>query len=165
MCCINLSGQSIGDQKILDIIISALKSTKVPPGILCFEITESAVIANLENAHQFISTLKTMGCRFALDDFGTGLSSFAYLKNLPVDYLKLDGELVKDVASDKASYAMIDAVNHVAHVLGMQTIAEHVESEDTIKALHRIGVDYAQGFGIEPPVSFKWASLPLTKAS
>ncbi len=165
MCCINLSGQSIGDQKILDIIVNTLQSTKVPPSILCFEITESAVIANLENAHQFISTLNSMGCRFALDDFGTGLSSFAYLKNLSVDFLKLDGELVKDVGTDKASYAMVDAINHVAHVLGMQTIAEHVESEDTIQALQRIGVDYAQGFGIEPPVSFKWASLPMTKAS
>jgi diguanylate cyclase (GGDEF)-like protein/PAS domain S-box-containing protein len=165
MCCINLSGQSIGDQKILDIIVSTLKSTKIPPSILCFEITESAVIANLENAHQFINTLNTMGCRFALDDFGAGLSSYAYLKNLPVDFLKLDGELVKDAATDKASYAMVDAINHVAHVLGMQTIAEHVESEETLQALQRIGVDYAQGFGIEPPVSIKWASLPMTKAS
>jgi diguanylate cyclase (GGDEF)-like protein len=165
MCCINLSGQSIGDQKILDVIVDTLKSTKVPPSILCFEITESSVIANLDNAHQFISTLKAMGCRFALDDFGTGLSSFAYLKNLPVDFIKLDGELVKDIASDKTSYAMVDAINQVAHVLGMKTIAEHVETEDTIQALQRMGVDYAQGFGIEPPVSFSWASLPLTKAS
>ncbi|WP_455210649.1 EAL domain-containing protein [Kaarinaea lacus] len=165
MCCINLSGQSIGDSKTLDVIVSALKSTMVPPRILCFEITESSVIANLDSAHQFISTLKTMGCRFALDDFGTGLSSFAYLKNLPVDFIKLDGELVKDVATDKGSYAMVDAINHVAHVLGIKTIAEHVESEDTLVALQRIGIDFAQGFGIAPPVSFKWASLPMTKAS
>ena len=165
MCYINLSGQSIGDTKILDVIVSTLKKTNVPPSILCFEITESSVIANLENAHQFITTLKAMGCRFALDDFGTGLSSFAYLKNLPVDFLKLDGELVKDVATDKGSYAMVDAINHVAHVLEMKTIAEHVESEETIHALQRIGVDYAQGFGIEPPVSFKWTALPMTKAS
>ena len=165
MCFINLSGQSIGDPKILDVIVRTLKSTNVSPSIICFEITESSVIANLERAHQFISTLKAMGCRFALDDFGTGLSSFAYLKNLPVDFLKLDGELLKDAATDKTGYAMVDAINHVAHVLGIKTIAEHVESEDTLQALQRMGVDYAQGFGIAPPVSFKWASLPLTKAS
>ena len=165
MCCINLSGQSMGDQKILDVIVDTLSASTVPPGILCFEITESSVIANLDNAIQFISTLKNLGYRFALDDFGTGLSSFAYLKNLPVDYLKLDGELVKDVATDKASYAMVDAINRVAHVMEMKTIAEHVESDNTLQALRRIGVDYAQGFGIEPPVSFTWASLPITKAS
>ena len=82
-----------------------------------------------------------------------------------MDYLKLDGELVKDVATDKASYAMVDAINRVAHVMEMKTIAEHVESDNTLQALRRIGVDYAQGFGIEPPVSFTWASLPITKAS
>jgi len=165
MCFINLSGQSIGDQKVLDVILKTLETTQVPPSILCFEITESSVIANLENANQFITTLKSVGCRFALDDFGTGLSSFAYLKNLPVDFLKLDGELVRDIATDKASYAMVDAINRVAHVMGMKTIAEHVETEDILQALRRMGVDYAQGFGIEPPVSFKWTSLPLTKAS
>lgn len=165
LCFINLSGQSIGDQKILDIIVKTLQATQVPPNIVCFEITESSVIANLESANQFIKVLKTMGCRFALDDFGTGLSSFAYLKNLSVDFLKLDGELVKDVATDKASYAMVDAINRVAHVMGMKTIAEHVETENTLNALRKMGVDYAQGFGIEPPVSFKWASLPMTKAS
>ena len=165
MCFINLSGQSIGDAKILDIIIDTLKATKIPPEMLCFEITESSVIANLENAIQFINILKSMGCRFALDDFGTGLSSFAYLKNLAVDFLKLDGELVKGVATDKASYAMVDAMNRVAHVMGMKTVAEHVECDETLKALERIGIDYAQGFGIEPPMPFKWASLPITKAS
>jgi diguanylate cyclase (GGDEF)-like protein/PAS domain S-box-containing protein len=165
LCFINLSGQSIGDPKILDVIVKTLQSTQVPPDIVCFEITESSVIANLDSANQFINVLKTMGCRFALDDFGTGLSSFAYLKNLAVDFLKLDGELVTDVAKDKASYAMVDAIHRVAHVMGMKTIAEHVETEDTLHALRKIGVDFAQGFGIEPPVSFKWASLPMTKAS
>jgi diguanylate cyclase (GGDEF)-like protein len=163
MCCINISGQSIGDPKLLKIILKALDSTKVPPSILCFEITESSVIANLEQANQFIQTLKELGCRFALDDFGTGLSSFAYLKNLPVDFLKLDGELVKDIAKDEASYAMVDAINRVAHVMGMKTIAEHVESEATLKALERMQVDYAQGFGIEPPVAFTWANTPINK--
>jgi len=162
MCFINLSGQSIGDARILDVIINTLESTGVPPEILCFEMSESSVIANLDSATQFISVLKNMGCCFALDDFGTSLSSFAYLKNLAVDFLKLDGELVKDVATDKASHAMVDAINRVAHVMGMKTVVEHVESDETLQTLQLIGIDYAQGFGIEPPVPFKWAPLPVT---
>ncbi len=165
MCSINLSGQSIGDPKLLQLILETFKRTQVSPEIICFEITESSVIANLDHAHHFINTLKDMGCRFALDDFGTGLSSFAYLKNLPVDYLKLDGELVKDIAKDNTNYAMVDAINRVAHVMGMKTIAEHVESEDILTALQQMKVDYAQGFGIEPPVTFKWAAAPNAKAS
>ncbi len=158
MCTINLSGQSIGEQNLLDYILGLLEKTNVSPSIICFEITESAVISNLETAKCFIKTLKKLGCRFALDDFGSGLSSFSYLKNLPVDYLKLDGELVLDVATDSASYAMVAAINDVAHVMGMKTIAEHVESEDILNALQNLSVDYAQGYAIDIPVNFFWTA-------
>lgn len=158
MCTINLSGQSIGEQNLLDYILELLKKSNVSPEIICFEITESAVISNLETAQIFIKTLKNLGCRFALDDFGTGLSSFSYLKNLPVDYLKLDGELVLDVAVDAASYAMVAAINNVAHVMNMETIAEHVESEEILKALRSLSVDYVQGYAIDIPVNFFWTT-------
>lgn len=151
MVSINLSGQSLADLKLLDYVLELLLETHVAPTMLCFEITESAVIANLEVARTFIQRLKDMGCRFALDDFGSGLSSFAYLKNLPVDFVKLDGALVRDVANDRISQAMVASINQVAHVMAMQTIAEYVESEAAIKVLEAIGVDYIQGYAIAHP--------------
>ena len=154
MCSINISGQSIGDPKLLDYILNLLNKTKLPPAVLCFEITESAVIANLDVAQQFIRALQKLGCRFALDDFGSGVSSFAYLKNLPVDFVKLDGSLIKDVAKDKSSYAMVEAINIVAHVMEIKTVAEHIENVATIKALQEINVDYAQGNVIDIPQPF-----------
>jgi len=158
MCTINLSGQSIGENNLLDYILELLDKTKVSPNIICFEITESAVISNLASAQEFIKTLKGLGCRFALDDFGSGLSSFSYLKNLPVDYLKLDGELILDVAVDSASYAMVSAINNVAHVMGMETIAEHVESDEILHALKKLSIDYVQGYAIDIPVNFFWTT-------
>jgi len=158
MCTINLSGQSIGEHNLLDYILDLLDKTKVSPSIICFEITESAVISNLASAQEFIKTLKELGCRFALDDFGSGLSSFSYLKNLPVDYLKLDGELILDVAVDSASYAMVAAINNVAHVMGMETIAEHVESDEILLALKKLSIDYVQGYAIDIPVNFFWTT-------
>jgi EAL domain-containing protein (putative c-di-GMP-specific phosphodiesterase class I) len=108
----------------------------------------------MEEANVFIHTLQKMGCKFALDDFGTGLSSFSYLKNLPVNFVKLDGELVKDIAKDKTSYAMVEAINQVAHVMGIKTIAEHVETIATVNALKQISVDYAQGYVVDTPQVF-----------
>jgi len=154
MCSINLSGQSLGDNRLLDLILEGLKKTRLPADVLCFEITESSVISNMEDAQVFINTLQKLGCKFALDDFGTGLSSFSYLKNLPVDFVKLDGELVRDIAKDKTSYAMVEAINRVAHVMGIKTIAEHVETVATINALRNISVDFAQGYVIDTPQAF-----------
>jgi len=164
-CFINLSGQALSDPKLLDYVLAEIKRHKVPPRILCFEITESAMIANFDNANRLITTLRELGCQFALDDFGSGMSSFAYLKNLNVDYLKLDGEIVKDVAKDRASYAMIHAINQVAHVMEMKTVAEHVETQDIFEALRKLGIDYVQGYGIAYPEIFNWSAQKHTRAS
>jgi diguanylate cyclase (GGDEF)-like protein/PAS domain S-box-containing protein len=153
-CAINLSGQSLNDLKLYDYIIKLLNETGVKPERICFEITESAVIANMQIARQFVDGLRKIGCRFALDDFGSGLSTFDYLKQLNVDYVKLDGSLVRDVATSRVSQAMVHAVNYVAHVMGMKSIAEFVESEDIMAALRKLSVDYAQGYAIGKPQPF-----------
>jgi diguanylate cyclase (GGDEF)-like protein/PAS domain S-box-containing protein len=150
-CAINLSGQSLTDLKLYDYIQKLLQETKVDPRRICFEITESAVIANMEIAQQFVNGLRKIGCRFALDDFGSGLSTFDYLKRLNVDYVKLDGSLVRDVATSRVSQAMVHAVNYVAHVMGMKSIAEFVESPAIMDALGKLSVDYAQGYAIGKP--------------
>jgi diguanylate cyclase (GGDEF)-like protein/PAS domain S-box-containing protein len=150
-CSLNLSGQSLTDLKLYDYILKLLEETKVNPKRICFEITESAVIANMEVARQFVNGLRKIGCRFALDDFGSGLSTFDYLKQLEVDYVKLDGSLVRDVATSRVSQAMVHAVNYVTHVMGMKTIAEFVESEQIMQALRKLSVDYAQGYAIGKP--------------
>src|SRR5262249_16337425 len=116
--------------------------------------TETAAIANLDKATRFINELKTLGCRFSLDDFGAGMSSFAYLKHLPVDYLKIDGAFVKDLADNAIDRAMVEAINNVGHVMGKRTIAEFVDSERVLRVLRQIGVDYAQGYGIAKPRPF-----------
>lgn len=149
---INLSGLTLSNESILTHIISSVSQSNIPPSKICFEITETAAIANLVQAKYFISVLKTLGCQFALDDFGSGLSSFAYLKNLKVDLLKIDGMFVKDMVKDPIDEAMVKSINDVGHVMGMRTIAEFVE-DDAIK--HRLvvmGVDYAQGYGLGKPV-------------
>jgi len=145
-CSINLSGQSIASEGFLPFIVAKLKEYNIEPNKICFEITETAAIANLDQATSFVQSLKDLGCYFALDDFGSGLSSFAYLKTLPVDYLKIDGMFVKDIHNDDVSRAMVKAINEMGHVLGKQTIAEYVENEDILNILKEIGVDYAQGF-------------------
>ena len=153
-CSINLYGQSLTDMKIYDYIVKLLKETDVDPKRICFEITESTVIANMEMAREFVTGLRKLGCRFSLDDFGSGLSTFDYLKQLEVDYVKLDGSLVRDVATSRVSQAMVHAVNYVAHVMGMKTIAEYVESDDIMQALSKLSVDYAQGYAIGKPARF-----------
>lgn len=150
-CSINLSGQSISDARFLDYLLDLLTESAVPAGKICFEITETAAITNLSEATGFISRLKGIGCSFALDDFGSGLSSFAYLKNLPVDYLKIDGSFVKDIVEDPIDEAMVRSINEIGHVMGKETIAEFVENEQILEKLYEIGVDYAQGFGIDKP--------------
>jgi diguanylate cyclase (GGDEF)-like protein/PAS domain S-box-containing protein len=148
---INLSGQSLSSRAFLDTVIDMFASSSVDPRQICFEITETAAIANLDNATRFIAALKNRGCEFALDDFGSGMSSFAYLKNLPVNYLKIDGSYVRDLVRDPVDRSMVEAVNQIGHAMGMQTIAEFVEDQATLSALAVIGVDYAQGYGIAKP--------------
>ena len=152
LCCINLSGNSLGDTDVLAFIESQLASTRVPAEKICFEITETAAISNLGNATAFIKTLKRQGCLFALDDFGSGLSSFAYLKSLEVDILKIDGTFVREIASDPVDQAMVRSINEIGKVLGKYTTAEFVENDAILEVLHDIGVDRAQGYGISKPM-------------
>ena len=148
---INLSGQSISDVQFLEFVEQQAAESGAPLANVCFEITETAAISNLSAAGHFFSALKPRGCQFALDDFGSGLSSFAYLKNLPVDYLKIDGGFVRDMARDPIDHAMVEAIHRVGHVMGLQTIAEFVEDEAIIERLRAIGVDYGQGYGLGKP--------------
>ncbi len=149
---INLSGNSLNDDSLLDFIKDEIAATKIDPGTVCFEITETAAISNLDQVSQLILELKRIGCRFALDDFGSGLSSFAYLKNLPVDYLKIDGSFVHDMIDDTIDHAMVEAINQVGHIMGIGTIAECAESDEVVEMLRELGVDYAQGFAMGRPV-------------
>jgi len=151
---INLSGSSIGDESFLDFIREQFTHFDVPCQCICFEITETAAIARLDKATHFIQELRALGCLFSLDDFGAGMSSFAYLKHLPVDYLKIDGGFVKDMADDPIDRAMVEAINSVGHVMGKKTIAEFVDSERVSALLRDIGVDYAQGYGVAKPRPF-----------
>ena len=150
-CSINLSGQSLVDNAFLDFIVAQLNASGINGEKICFEITETAATSNLSTAIKFIATLKGLGCLFALDDFGSGLSSFGYLKNLPVDYLKIDGMFVKDIVDDPIDHAMVKSINEIGQVMGMQTIAEFVENDVIKGMLKEIGVNYGQGFGIGEP--------------
>lgn len=148
---INLSGQSINDTDFLKFIVDKIDELGVDASRICFEITETAAINNLDHAINFIETLKKHNCKFSLDDFGTGVSSFEYLKRLPVDYLKIDGAFIKQLESNKVDYAMVKAISEVAVVVGMKTIAEFVENEAIYKILNDLGIDYAQGYWISKP--------------
>jgi diguanylate cyclase (GGDEF)-like protein/PAS domain S-box-containing protein len=148
---INLSGTSVNNPQFFDFLAEQLTRYNICPQTICFEITETTAIANLDRAAKLISSLKELGCCFALDDFGNGMSSLAYLKNLPIDYLKIDGSFVKNVASDRIDYVMVESFNQIAHAMGIQTIAEFVENKAILRKLQEIGVDYAQGYGIAKP--------------
>lgn len=142
---INLSGQSLSDHELLDYIRAELAMSGIAANDVCFEITETAAISNLSAASTLIDELRKIGFRFALDDFGSGLSSFGYLKNLKVDYLKIDGTFIRDIASDTADHAMVRSINQVAHVMGIQTVAEYIENVDISIMATGIGIDYGQG--------------------
>ncbi len=148
---VNLSGQSLSDEGFMDFLFAELDRSALPPSWLCFEITESAAIASLDRVRAFISTLRGQGYRFSLDDFGTGLSSYAYLKELEVDYLKIDGCFVKAIVDDPVSEAMVGAITQVGHVMGIEIIAEFVENEAIRNRLIALGVDYGQGYGLGRP--------------
>jgi Amt family ammonium transporter len=148
---INLSGQSLADDNLLYRIKQLLDRHAVPANRICFEITETSAISNLSQAQLFMHELKKIGCRFALDDFGSGLSSFAYLKSLDVDYLKIDGAFVKDMVQDPIDRAMVESIHNIGSVLKLKTIAEFVEDEAILNALKQVGVDFAQGYGVARP--------------
>jgi diguanylate cyclase (GGDEF)-like protein/PAS domain S-box-containing protein len=148
---INLSGHSLADDSLLNFVLGEMERYQIPPYRIYFEITETAAITNLKNALHFINSMMSRGSHFALDDFGSGLSSFGYLKNLPVDFLKIDGLFVREIANNLTDYAMVKAINDVGRVMGKKIIAEFAENDQIIEKLKAIGVDYAQGYGICKP--------------
>ncbi len=148
---INLSGTSLSDEGFLSYIKRQFSKWEIPYEAVCFEVTETAAIANLARARELISNLKELGCYFALDDFGAGLSSFGYLRDLPVDYLKIDGSFVRHMAEDPVDYAMVESINQIGHILGLKTIAEWAEDNATLNQLRALNVDFAQGYGVGEP--------------
>lgn len=158
---INLSAQSLCDEQFLDFVLNEMAELNIDPGWLCFEITETSAIANLGRAIEVITRLKDRGCRIALDDFGSGVSSFAYLKNLPVDLVKMDGDFVRDIRGNETNLALVEAINRVGHVMGIQTVAEYVEDRRTAVLLRRLGVDFGQGYGIHQPTPLRQALATL----
>jgi diguanylate cyclase (GGDEF)-like protein/PAS domain S-box-containing protein len=159
---INLSGTSLSEDRFIEDVISELKRQQLPPGAICFEITETAAISNLSRVISFMQTLKKLGCKFSLDDFGSGLSSFTYLKNLPVDYLKIDGQFIRNVVDDTVDESMVRAISEVGHAMGIETIAERVETKQVLDKLGALGIEFAQGYYIARPASVRsfepWSS-------
>jgi diguanylate cyclase (GGDEF)-like protein/PAS domain S-box-containing protein len=154
-CAINLSGATLGDPSLLPFIKSQLALHHLSAQLFCFEITETAAISNFTSTMNLIHDLKAIGFRFALDDFGSGMSSFSYLRNLPVDYLKIDGQFVRGAATDPVSRTLVSNINDIGHLLGKQTIAEYAEDSAIIDVLRELGVDHAQGFGVHEPEPFE----------
>ena len=161
---INLSGQSLADDALADFVLDQLRITGVPSHHICFEITETAAIANLSRAMRLMNILREAGCRFSLDDFGSGMSSFAYLKNLPVDSIKIDGAFVRDMVNDPMDFAMVEAITRIGHVMGLSTIAEYVENDEIVRRLTELGVDFAQGYGVHRPEPL-WLEPPVAVAA
>ncbi len=148
---INLSGLSLSDPGLMDFVLEELTNSKVPPGKVLFEVTETAAIEKLSVAEEFIRLMRDYGCRFCLDDFGTGSSSYSYLKQLPVDYVKIDGMFVKDITTNENDMAVVNSINEIGHFMGKKTIAEYVHNDAVLEKIREIGVDYAQGFAIGKP--------------
>ncbi|MFK5947530.1 MAG: EAL domain-containing protein, partial [Methylococcales bacterium] len=155
MFSINLSGQSLCDIGLFEFIIEELKNNNIPSRMLCFEITETAAIENIDQAKLFINNLKDIGCKFSLDDFGSGLSSFSYLKNLNVDFLKIDGSFIKSMNNDVVDQSMVKAINDIGQVMGIETIAEYVENNEIYDLLNKLGINYAQGYYVSEALPFK----------
>jgi EAL domain-containing protein (putative c-di-GMP-specific phosphodiesterase class I) len=144
--------ESINSEEFLEFLTEFLRSSNVPTNKLIFEVTETVAAENLNFTNKFIGTIKQFDCKFSLDDFGSGYSSYSYLKNLNIDYLKIDGAFVKDILHNKADIAIVKSMNEIAHSLGLATIAEYVENNDIRELLREIGVDYAQGYGVHKPM-------------
>ena len=161
-CAINLSGASLGDRDFTEMLMQSIRSAPLAPSQLRFEVTETAAIRHLAQARRFMRTVESAGCRFTLDDFGSGLSSFGYLRSLPVDTLKIDGQFVRDIVNDRVDRALVKSINDIGRVLGLVTIAEYVEDEATLELLREIGVDRVQGHYVGYPRAIEelFTSLP-----
>jgi EAL domain-containing protein (putative c-di-GMP-specific phosphodiesterase class I) len=155
---INISGQTLGDPLFLEFVVECLDRTGVAPEQVCFEIAENAVVANPDHARRFVGVLHGMGCKFAIDDFGSGVGSFSSLKNMPLDYLKLDGSFMRNLARDTVSQTMVTAMIKLARTLNFKIIAEQVEDSAALDAARKIGVDYIQGFVIARPTKLALAA-------
>jgi diguanylate cyclase (GGDEF)-like protein/PAS domain S-box-containing protein len=155
---INVSGQTLGDAQFLEFVVECLDSSSASPAQVCFEISETAVIANLDHARRFVGVLHGMGCEFALDDFGSGVGSFSNLKNLPLDYLKIDGSFMRNLTRDTVNQAMVAAMIKLARTLNFKVIAEQVEDADALETVRRMGVDYLQGYAVGRPQPLKLAA-------
>jgi EAL domain-containing protein (putative c-di-GMP-specific phosphodiesterase class I) len=162
---INLSGMSLSDKGLLGFIKDQFELYHVPPEKICFEVTETSAIINLTNTIHLMEALKAIGCKFLLDDFGSGMSSFAYLKNLPVDFLKMDGGFVRDITRNHIDLAMAKSIQSIAEAMKIQTIAEFVECADTMKLLKKMGVDYGQGFYLSSPMPIESALSNIRQLS
>jgi Amt family ammonium transporter len=148
----NISGASIASEEFLEYLEGTIRDSGLPPEILCFELTETSAVSNLARADRLMQRLRTLGCSFALDDFGTGLSSLVYLKSLPVSVLKIDGAFVRDAGTNQRTESMVRAIAQLARTMGMETVAEYVETDDLRTRMAALGVDYGQGFAIGRPV-------------
>lgn len=154
LCCINFSSVSLHDKSLLEYIHEQLSRFRVPPPAVCFEITETAVVENLAQARWLIGELQAIGCRFALDDFGSGLASYAHLKDLPVNYVKIGGEFIENIVANSLDRAMVEPINQIARVLEIETIAESVSTQGALASVKAIGIGYAQGFWVGTPRPF-----------
>jgi EAL domain-containing protein (putative c-di-GMP-specific phosphodiesterase class I) len=159
LCAINLSGQSLGDEKLVAYILDEIASHNIPASTLCFEITETSAISHLGKARELAQRLKSAGCSLALDDFGSGLSSFSYLKELPVDFLKIDGAFVRNIEHNATDRAIVSSIVHVARAMGKKTIAEYVEDVSSLNWVSKLGVDFAQGYCLSEPVPLESFAL------
>lgn len=157
---VNLSAQTLCDDEFLGFALEAIAQSGIDPRVLCFEITETSAMSNLVRAQEIIRALQAHGCRFALDDFGSGLSSFGYLKNLPINYLKIDGSFVKHILDQPLDRAFVQSMSDLGHLMGIETIAEYVENAEVEQVLREIGVDFAQGYGIAPPRPVETLAIP-----
>ena len=165
---INISGPSVCDDDFRRFVIDAIAETEIAPAALCFELTETAAVANLAQALLFFEDLADIGCSFSLDDFGAGMSSYAYLRKLPVDYVKIDGVFVKDMLSDDFNRSIVESIHQISRASGKRTVAEFVEHPEIATALADIGVDYLQGYALDKPgpLAGKLAALaPLDAAT
>jgi len=151
LCAINLSGPTFEDDSFADFVLQRLEDYGVPPQRICFEITETAAVSSMARAVEFMQKLRAAGCKFSLDDFGSGMASFGYLKNLPVDFIKIDGSFIRNIETDPVSYSIVRAVTDIGHQLGLQVVAEWVADERARDLLRGLSVDYAQGFAIHKP--------------
>jgi len=156
---INVSAQSLCDDEFLPYVQEQFKKYKLAPSLICFEVTETSAIVNLTRAQYLMEQLKNLGCYFSLDDFGSGLSSFSYLKNLKVDFLKIDGAFVRDIVDDPIDKALVESINQVGHVMGIKTIAEYVETPEILQKLREMGVDFVQGYAVAKPIPIKEIQL------